>query len=260
MSVHVLSWVLRYSEERLGNRLVLLVLADHAHEDGTEARPSVATIAREARLSERQVQYALRHLQATGAIEDEGEGPKGVRVYRVTMLPGGAESAPVASDTAPEGVKSIAPEPSLEPPTSTSVANAPSADGARASVLVVARDRPRSVDRKPTTETERDLAYQVLTAWNRAARQDLRSEDWLSKIIMRSREYPEATVADHTLIIETALANPWWTGPASPSVVYGNGAQFERSIAQVRQSQTVSEEIKTALEGMRRSRERRRAG
>ena len=250
MSVHVLSWVLRHSEERLGNRLVLLVLADHAAEDGTEARPSVATIAREARLSERQVQYALRHLQEVGAIQDEREGPKGVRVYRVTMLPpGGAISAPGGAISDAEGVQPIAPESSLEPSVlpSTSVAIAPSVDG------------PRTVNRKATTGLERHRARQILNAWNEASGQDLRSDDWLSKIIMRLREYPDATMLDHEVIIRTALANPWWTGPASPSVVYGNGAQFERSIEQVRRRATVSADMQEALDGMRRAKERSRA-
>lgn len=94
---------------------------------------------------------------------------------------------------------------------------------------------PRTVDRKAVTEDEREFAWSVLGAWNQAADQTLRSHDWLSKIIRRQREFPEATLADHTLIIETALAHPWWSGPATPSVVYGNGAQFERSIQQVRQ-------------------------
>ena len=55
MSVHVISWVLSHSEERLGNRLVLIVLADHAAKDGSDAFPSVNTIAQEARMSKRAV-------------------------------------------------------------------------------------------------------------------------------------------------------------------------------------------------------------
>ncbi len=47
MSVRVLSWVFDHSPvEHRGDLLVLLVLADHAHDDGTRAFPSVETIAR----------------------------------------------------------------------------------------------------------------------------------------------------------------------------------------------------------------------
>lgn len=121
MSVHVLSWVLKHSEETLGRRLVLLVLADHAKEDGTCSWPAVETIATEARLSERQVQYALRGLEDAGSITCTGRTKKGTRVYSVNM--GGANIAPFGGDTTArggaiydtEGVQPIAPEPSLEP-------------------------------------------------------------------------------------------------------------------------------------------------
>ena len=43
--------------------LVLIVLATHAHEDGTSAFPAVETIAAKARVTRRTVQYALRRLE-----------------------------------------------------------------------------------------------------------------------------------------------------------------------------------------------------
>ncbi len=123
MSVHVMSWVLKHSEETLGRRLVLLVLADHAKEDGTEAWPSVQTIVEQARISERQVQYALRRLEEAGAITKNGRhrGQNqryGTNVYSVNMK--GAISAPLDE---PKGaiydiqrVPYSAPEPSLLQP------------------------------------------------------------------------------------------------------------------------------------------------
>lgn len=51
-----------------GELLVLLALADYAGEDGV-AWPSVRTLARKSRLKERQVQYCLRSLAASGEIE-----------------------------------------------------------------------------------------------------------------------------------------------------------------------------------------------
>lgn len=122
MSVHVMSWVLRHSEATLGARLVLLVLADHAREDGSAAWPAVETIATEARLSRRAVQAALRRLEEDGAISSSGQSRTGTTVYCVAM--GGAESAPVqqthegGEDSAPGGRSSYARtvhEPSIEP-------------------------------------------------------------------------------------------------------------------------------------------------
>jgi hypothetical protein len=126
MSVRVSSWVWQHSSvEHRGDLLVLLVLADHAQDDGTGADPSVATIARKARLSRRGAFLALERLKAERAIEpDQRRGPRGTVSYRVLMPDGvqpvhGAATAPVQSATpggavtAPEGVHSPAPEPSL---------------------------------------------------------------------------------------------------------------------------------------------------
>lgn len=120
MSVHVLSWVLRHSDETLGRRLVLIVLADHAKEDGTSSWPSVNTIAREARMTRRPVQAALRQLEASGAITPTGTSRQGTTIYTIEM--GGAESAQGGADATREGAlekrgrgAAAAPEPSLEP-------------------------------------------------------------------------------------------------------------------------------------------------
>lgn len=86
MSIHVMSWVLKRSPARLGERLVLLVLADHASDDGTDAFAAVSTIAFEARISERAAQYALRNLEAGGAIAATGVHPQwGTTIYSVRM-------------------------------------------------------------------------------------------------------------------------------------------------------------------------------
>lgn len=104
MSIHVISDVLRHSQAKLGTRLVLIVLADHAKRDGTGAWPSVATIADEANLSERAVQRALRELEAAGEVVSQGPHPEhGTTVWDV--LVGGAKSAPPGGDnSAPGGV------------------------------------------------------------------------------------------------------------------------------------------------------------
>jgi hypothetical protein len=60
--------------------------------------------------------------------------------------------------------------------------------------------------------------------------QRLASTDWLAKIVMRLREHPELGYDDHVEIILANLNHPWWSGPPTPSVIYGNGAQFERAM------------------------------
>src|SRR5271156_2668194 len=82
MSVEALSWVFQHSESTLGSRHVLLSIANHAKSDGTGAWPSVATIARESKLSIRQVQYCLVSLVKIGELRvSRGDGPHGCNLY-----------------------------------------------------------------------------------------------------------------------------------------------------------------------------------
>jgi len=97
--------VLQNSDERLGNRLVLIVLADHAHNDGSNCFPSVKTIAEEARMSERNVRYALRELEEHGSIRSTGRTSKGMKVYEIVgvqILQGLQKAAEQGADFAPE--------------------------------------------------------------------------------------------------------------------------------------------------------------
>lgn len=85
VSIHVLTAVFAGSSVKGSRRMVLLVLAEHADDNGSRAFPSVQTIARKAGLAERTVQYALRSLEDNGLIEREGFGPRGTISYRVLL-------------------------------------------------------------------------------------------------------------------------------------------------------------------------------
>lgn len=90
MSVQALTWVLDYSPAQGGDRLVLISLANHADREGRGSYPPVPMIAREARMSDRNVQYALRSLErgfdgSGRAIEREGIGPNRASLWRVLM-------------------------------------------------------------------------------------------------------------------------------------------------------------------------------
>jgi hypothetical protein len=122
MSFNVVGWVLDHSEAKLGARLVLIVLAEHAHVDGTKSFPTVESIARRARLSERGARDALRRLEADGAIVKTGQTGYGAHIYTVIgpFNKRGAKSA-ARQETAEGGqittdlLSQTAPEPSLEP-------------------------------------------------------------------------------------------------------------------------------------------------
>lgn len=114
MSLPVMVWVLAESEAKLGARLVLLTLAEHAHDDGTRAFPDVETLVRRTRLSERAVQYALRKLEDDGAIEQTGTTKSGTAIWRIVMDRGAKSAPPGVQNLRQRGAKS-APDPRTEP-------------------------------------------------------------------------------------------------------------------------------------------------
>ena len=206
MSIHVMSWVLRESEAKLGDRLVLLVLADHAKDDGTSAWPSVDTIGREARLTRRQVQRCLRNLELADEITATGKTRMGTVVYSVNGFVRGRQyDAPGATSTTSEGATNraeggvvVTPEPSLEQPSEL--------------------------------QSSAHRAREILKTWNELAGQTLRSEVWVRRIMACVKLYPELTLEEHTWIISASLSRPWWSGKPTPAVIYGTTAQFERTL------------------------------
>lgn len=129
-----MTWVFDHSQSQGGQRLVLLALANHAGREEWTAWPAVPTIAREARMSERGVQYALRGLERDGRIAKAGRSHAGTNLWRVmttspldqlepaggegTAPAGGEEIAPGGANDGTPGVQSVAPEPS-EPSSSS---------------------------------------------------------------------------------------------------------------------------------------------
>lgn len=92
MSIKIMSKVWELSELSGGDLLVLLAIADFANDKGI-AWPSVETLSKKARLSERQTQYVVQRLEKLKFLEiGDNEGPKGVNTYRV--MPEGANSSP----------------------------------------------------------------------------------------------------------------------------------------------------------------------
>jgi hypothetical protein len=102
MSIAALDWVLKHSEATLGSRLVLIALADTAHDDGSKTFPSVETIASKARMSRRAAQAGLRKLEEEGHIVATGRTRNGTNVYTIVGL-GGEDSSRGGEATARGG-------------------------------------------------------------------------------------------------------------------------------------------------------------
>lgn len=128
MSVQATSAVWDHSEAKNGARLVLLVIADHAHADGTGCYTSVSTMANQARLSLRGTQEAVRQLEAMGElVTDPQAGPHGTNLYSVRLPGMAAMSRPPQNMHPPaESRLDSAPEPSLtNSPVVTNVTTGP---------------------------------------------------------------------------------------------------------------------------------------
>src|SRR5262245_44180846 len=88
MSIKVMSYVWEHSTHKGSDLLLLLAIADHADDHGV-AYPSIARLMQKIRMSERNVQYGLRHLQKSGELAVvTGAGPGGTHLYQI-KLPGG---------------------------------------------------------------------------------------------------------------------------------------------------------------------------
>ena len=126
MSIQAMSWVIENSQHKGNTFVVLLMIANHAKSDGSGAWPSVPTIARESRISERTVQRTIKRLcRTTHQIKPElicleGKGPHGCNLYTipgVNMSPGGRQIAHrVVSDSVTPLVSRVSPEPSFNRP------------------------------------------------------------------------------------------------------------------------------------------------
>lgn len=86
MSVEAVRWALDDAPVDDPTRaLVLIALAEHAHKDGRNARPSIATIASRARVSIRSVHVHIKALRRDGIITETGKTRTGVVVYALDL-------------------------------------------------------------------------------------------------------------------------------------------------------------------------------
>ena len=241
MSLDAMVWVLRHSEATLGSRLVLLALADYAHSDGTNAFPSIETIVLHSRMTRRAVQSALRKLEEEGHIEAAGKRPSGTTVYtlrgvdatpRVVDAPRGVVDAPRGVVDAPRGVVDAAQSASTTP---EPVKNRQDPiENKEASIAEV------RVDGKPIGVNLAAKAQAVMDLFNVRAGSTLTLVGKTNRarqcIVMRLREHPELSLADHEQIIGGQFVKPWWTGTAGPEVIYGNATLFEKAMSARRPS------------------------
>lgn len=144
MSVRVMSWVWEHSTAGGSERLVLLAIADNAADDGSNAWPSLHTLARKTLLDVRTVRRILRRLEAGGHLFiGVSAGPHGANRYTVRMHQRGPATSTGSVDNAGENPVDNS---STPPGESTGGQNAPG------------RWQPGSPDRLRTGDPGRNTA------------------------------------------------------------------------------------------------------
>jgi helix-turn-helix protein len=87
VSVQAITWVIENSRHKGSEFVVLLMIANHAHGDGTGSWPSIETLAREARITPRHVIRILPKLQKSGElIIDREAAPHGTNLYALRKM------------------------------------------------------------------------------------------------------------------------------------------------------------------------------
>jgi hypothetical protein len=86
MSVQAVTWVIEHSRMRLGARLVLLAIANHADRLGQDSSPSIGTIANEARLSLRDTRLAIRKAEALGELKPAPASRVGSKTFSLPKM------------------------------------------------------------------------------------------------------------------------------------------------------------------------------
>lgn len=135
MSIRVISWALNDAPVKSPTEAIVLVaMADTAHDDGTDSRQAVSTIAKKSRVSARTVQRVMRDLEERGLIKLGDQ--RTVQHFPVNHRPvvwdlaienRGVKLTPLDENRGVKsefrgdiddglGVSLLSPEPSLEPP------------------------------------------------------------------------------------------------------------------------------------------------
>lgn len=86
MSIKVMTLLWEKSRNKRTALLLLLAIADHAHDDGKGAYPGIDTLAKKTRQTRRNVQLLLKELvDSKELVIHEGEGPHGCNLYEINL-------------------------------------------------------------------------------------------------------------------------------------------------------------------------------
>lgn len=99
----------------------------------------------------------------------------------------------------------------------------------------------KKVGKKIVTDDEYALASSIVASFNASAGTRLGVDPHLTPVVMRVREHPDWTAEHHRRIIAAVFAGKhWWEDPAGLEIIYGNAAQFDKSVELARRAQQKS--------------------
>lgn len=102
MSWQATTWVAQHSKSKGSNRLVLLMIANHAHSDGTGAWPSYQTLANECHMSKRQIMRIIDQLERSGELAvHRGARPNSGHMYSLPLMLSGDILSPPSDILSP---------------------------------------------------------------------------------------------------------------------------------------------------------------
>jgi hypothetical protein len=83
MSIHLMSLVWKVKFPSQTQKLLLMRLADFAHEDGSDIYPAIDTVAGDIGASRRQTQYAIKSLESCALIDRDGKGSRNTNKWKI---------------------------------------------------------------------------------------------------------------------------------------------------------------------------------
>ncbi len=210
MSIKVMTYVWEHSHHKGSELLTLLAIADCAHDDGTQAYPSIAHLAKKTRLTERNVQLILKKLEASEELAiARNMGANGTNLFTVNLSPsraGGVKSFRGGEKSSKKGVKSSA---LLQP----QISPKPSLDPSEEEPSKIPPIPPRGNRRTAKGTTVKSAAIQTDADQVLAHLNDKTGRRYRNCQFIASRLHDGETVEDCTLVID------WWASvkvPQSP--------------------------------------------
>lgn len=229
MSVKVSGWVWEHAPVKSGELVVLLALADNAHDDGRGAYPSQTELARKARMTGRQVRNCLKALETAGHIRRQGVTQGGVVVWHVLMTVPEVGFRPEDSS----GGNELPPYPGSGLPIEPSVEPSPS---------LLPSVEERSPAKKRRVETYRGkrvpvevekAAVRLLDHFNAVGGRDLTADSHLRQVVGGMLARPGVGERQWRIAIDHTVANPpsFIDGPLMIGHVFGPGPAADHALA-----------------------------